>query len=164
MDAAPRQTVTPVASDHAAVPVPPPLIYAAGLLAGMAAERVSPSPDLPKDLARPVGVLTMGAGAALIASSAGLFRRSGTSVMPVRPTTVLVGTGPYRFTRNPMYVGMACLHAGLALRMQATWSLVLLAPVLLTVDRVVIAREERYLERAFGDQYRRYRTRVRRWV
>lgn len=152
------------ATDHAAVPLPPPFVYAAGLVAGLMLERTVPSPNPPEAVARPAGIVATGAGVMLIASGAGFFRRHGTSVVPIKPTTALVDTGPYRFTRNPMYLGMACVQAGLSLRLQATWSLLLLAPVLVTIDRLVIAREERYLERKFGGEYRRYRARVRRWL
>ena len=85
-------------------------------------------------------------------------------MLPVRPTTALVTSGPYRLTRNPMYVGFALGHAGLALRRRSTWALLMLGPVLAAVDRIVIEREERYLERAFGDEYRRYARQVRRWL
>ncbi len=84
--------------------------------------------------------------------------------MPVRPTTSLVTSGPYRLTRNPMYVGYALGHAGLALRRRSTSALLTLAPVLALVDRLLIEREERYLERTFGEHYRAYACRVRRWL
>jgi protein-S-isoprenylcysteine O-methyltransferase Ste14 len=149
--------------DHAGVPVPPPLIYAAGFLTGLALERRRPLPRPPR-AARRAGVAVALLGAALPASGATLFRRSGTSVVPVRPATALVTAGPYRLTRNPMYVGFGLVHAGLALRRRSTWALLMLAPVLAVVDRVVIRREERYLERTFGEEYHSYAGRVRRWL
>ena len=92
------------------------------------------------------------------------FRVSGTSVIPVRPTTVIVMEGPYRFTRNPMYLGMLLLYVGVACWLGFLWPLVL-APVLVWLITVsVIGREERYLNRKFGDEYRQYQTRVRRWL
>jgi protein-S-isoprenylcysteine O-methyltransferase Ste14 len=151
------------ATDHAGVPVPPPLLYAGGFVAGMALERRRPLPAVPAAVARPLGAVLMLLGGALPASGATLFRRRGTSVLPVRPATALVTSGPYRLTRNPMYIGFALAHAGLALRRRSTWALLMLGPVLASVDRLVIAREERYLERAFGDDYRRYAERVGRW-
>ena len=85
-------------------------------------------------------------------------------MVPMKPTTALVTSGPYRVTRNPMYVGMAFLYAGLALSLGVIWALALLPAVLLMVDRLVIAREERYLEAKFGEEYRDYKRRVRRWL
>jgi protein-S-isoprenylcysteine O-methyltransferase Ste14 len=92
------------------------------------------------------------------------FRSARTSMVPMRPSTALVTSGPYRVTRNPMYVGMAFLYAGLALLLGVIWSLAFLPAVLLMVDRFVIAREERYLEARFGEEYRAYKGRVRRWL
>ncbi len=82
----------------------------------------------------------------------------------VAPSSALVTSGPYRFTRNPMYLGMASLYAGIALAFGLLWSLALLLVVLVVIDRGVIAREERYLERRFGDEYRLYKQQVRRWL
>ncbi len=149
--------------DHAGVPVPPPLLYAAGFLTGLALERRRPLPRPPR-AARSIGSGLALLGAAVPASGATLFRRRGTSVLPVRPTTALITSGPYRLTRNPMYVGFALAHAGLALRRRSTWALLMLGPVLAAVDRVAIQREERYLERTFGEEYRSYARRVRRWL
>ncbi len=151
------------ALDHAGVPVPPPLLYAAGALTGLALERVRPLPRPPLG-ARRIGSTLALLGVALPASGAALFRRGRTSVLPVRPTTALVTSGPYRLTRNPMYVGFGLIHAGLALRRRSTWALLMLGPVLVAVDRVVVQREERYLERTFGAEYRSYAQRVRRWL
>jgi protein-S-isoprenylcysteine O-methyltransferase Ste14 len=101
---------------------------------------------------------------ALTISSVGNFRRSRTSIVPIRPATALVTSGVYRFTRNPMYVGLAALTAALALFMNSWWPIVLLLPVLVVVRVFVIALEERYLERRFGAEYVGYMRRVRRWV
>jgi protein-S-isoprenylcysteine O-methyltransferase Ste14 len=95
------------------------------------------------------------------------FRRfwaSGTSVIPVKPTTALVTNGPYRFTRNPMYLGMLLLYTAVACWLEFVWPL-LLSPVLVwLLGAQVIKREERYLERKYGDEYRRYQMQVRRWL
>jgi len=111
-----------------------------------------------------LGWLLAGAGVALAASAIVLFRRAGTSPVPIQPTTALVAQGPYRFTRNPMYVGLAALYAGIALLVNSLWPLVLLPVVLIAIRWWVIAREEAYLERKFGDAYRAYTRRVRRWL
>jgi protein-S-isoprenylcysteine O-methyltransferase Ste14 len=144
--------------------VPPPLYYIAGFAAGVALELVFPI-DRP-----PVALVLIGAaiGVALWLALDGAamlrFRRAGTSIAPANPTTALVTSGPYRFTRNPMYLGMACLYVALALALGVIWALVALPAVLVAVDRLVIAREEPYLEARFGDEYRAYKRRVRRWL
>src|SRR5207247_4526818 len=109
-----------------------------------------------------LGWVFAGAGVGLAASAIVLFRRAGTSPVPIQPTTALVVRGPYRFTRNPMYVGLAALYAGVTLLINSLWPLPLLPVVLGVIRWAVIAREEAYLERKFGDAYRAYTTRVRR--
>jgi protein-S-isoprenylcysteine O-methyltransferase Ste14 len=96
--------------------------------------------------------------------AAGLFRRLGTHVPPSQPTTLIATTGPYRWTRNPMYLGMALIYAGLAIGFDGPIALALLPLVLIAIQTQVIAREERYLEAKFGDDYRRYKAEVRRWL
>jgi protein-S-isoprenylcysteine O-methyltransferase Ste14 len=151
-------------TEHAGVHVPPPLIYVAGLLAGFGLQAVRPLPTVPPAAGRIAGLLGTGAWLALAGPSIQRFRRARTSIVPIRPTTALVTSGPYRYTRNPMYVGLTALYAGVAAWRDNPWALLLLPAVLTTVDRYVIAREERYLEGAFGDEYRRYRSRVPRWL
>lgn len=92
------------------------------------------------------------------------FRRAATPISPLRPSRQLVVSGPYRFSRNPDYVGQALLYVGVALVLNALWVLLAAFPALLLVRYGVIAREERYLETLFGEDYRRYRQRVRRWL
>jgi protein-S-isoprenylcysteine O-methyltransferase Ste14 len=151
-------------SDVAGVPLPPPLIYVAGLAAGGVVEliRSTTGPPWPISVAILVaGVLTF------MAVAGGAVRRqrhAGTTENPFKPTTALVFDGPYRFTRNPMYLGMAAVYVGLAFVLGLMWAFVFLPLVLLTVDRLVIAREERYLERKFGEEYVAYKGRVRRWI
>lgn len=150
--------------DSAGVPVPPPLIYVAGFLLGVAIELAVPVGSLPAVVEIPAGAIGIVVWLLLDGAAMVRFRDAETSMVPVRPTTALVTSGPYRFTRNPMYVGMAFLYAGLAFLLGLVWPLALLPAVLLAVDRIVIAREERYLEAKFGADYRDYRARVRRWL
>jgi protein-S-isoprenylcysteine O-methyltransferase Ste14 len=84
-------------------------------------------------------------------------------VNPYQPTTAIVTEGPYRFTRNPIYLSLAVLYAGLAVMANALWSLLLLA-VMLIIHYAVILPEERYLEQKFGEEYRSYKAKVRRWL
>ena len=144
--------------------VPPPLYYLAGLIAGLALELAFPI-DGPPAWARMAAAAAGAAGFLLTgARAAGLFKRRVTPIIPFKPTTSLVTDGPYRFTRNPMYIGMACLYVAIATATGLIWALVLLPLVLVVVDRVVIAREEPYLERLFGGEYLDYKRRVRRWL
>jgi protein-S-isoprenylcysteine O-methyltransferase Ste14 len=153
-----------VSSDHSGVVVPPPAIYVAFFLVGVGLQRYVPVPRLPIGTGRDLGAVLVLLWLVLTTWSFARFWTSGTSVIPVRPTTALVIEGPYRFTRNPMYLGMLLLYTGVACWFGMVWPL-LLAPVLTWVIGVsVIGREERYLTRKFGDEYRRYQLRVRRWL
>jgi protein-S-isoprenylcysteine O-methyltransferase Ste14 len=150
-------------TDHAGVAVPPPLIYIAFLLVGVVLQRYVPLPGLPVTIARVLGAAFIVPALILSIWSIGRFRASRTSIVPIRPATALVITGPYRVTRNPMYLGLLLLYCGIACWFGLVWSL-MLAPVLVWVISVfVIGREERYLTRKFGVDYRRYQTHVRRW-
>ena len=150
--------------DTAGVVAPPPLIYLAGLGLGFLLEALLPSAEIPGALRWPLGVLLVIAGAALALSFIRAFARQRTAVEPWKPTTALVTTGPYRVTRNPGYLGMALTYAGIAVLASALWPFATLLPTLLVIDRGVIAREERYLERKFGAEYTDYKGRVRRWI
>jgi protein-S-isoprenylcysteine O-methyltransferase Ste14 len=81
-----------------------------------------------------------------------------------RPVTALVSVGPYQFTRNPIYIGLVLVYFGLSIILTSLWALLLLIPVLIILQRYVIAREETYLEKKFGEAYRNYKERVPRWL
>lgn len=150
--------------DHANVKIPAPLIYVAGLILGLVLERRLPVVALPRALSQAAALACLAVWIGLMAWSVGSFWRNRTSLIPIKPATALVVSGPYRFTRNPMYVSLACLYLALALWFNIFWALILLPIVIVVVRYYVIAREERYLERKFGDAYVQYRARVRRWV
>jgi len=154
-----------VEQDSAGVRFPPPFVYLGALLLGLTAERFVTLRSFSIDwrLLAVTGVLLFVAGAVLMVAAAGLFRRLGTNAPPSRPTTLIVTTGPYRWTRNPMYLAMTLIYTSLAIGLDSPIALALLPMVLLTIRTQVIAREERYLEAKFGDEYRRYKTEVRRW-
>ena len=141
---------------------PPPLLFAGPWLVGFLLDRLLPLPRLPLVL-RLVGLPLTAAGVALIAWFFVTMRRAGTPVDPREAPTALVQSGPFRFTRNPAYIGWTLLYLGLTLLAGGRWALVLLPAVLFAVDRGVIQREERYLEKQFGADYREYLGRVRRW-
>ena len=151
-------------TDSAGVKVPPPLIYMLGLLVGVGIEQLVPTPNLPGPVALAAAGVGIAASLYLDGGATRNFLRAGTRMEPWKPSSVLVTTGPYRFTRNPMYVGMACLYLGASLAFGYLWSAALLPVVLLVIDRAVIAREERYLTRRFGEPYLKYREQVRRWL
>jgi protein-S-isoprenylcysteine O-methyltransferase Ste14 len=142
---------------------PPPLIYLVPLGLGLLLQWWRPVPLLPERLALPVGVAFLLLG--LVALPAlRQFIRAGTHPEPWKPTTALVTGGPYRFTRNPMYLGFTLIYIGIACWVNTAWPVVLLPLVLLVMHYGVILREEAYLERKFGEEYRAFRGRVRRWL
>lgn len=146
---------------------PPPFVFVAGFLLGFALDRWV-WPFRFGDGARPVfvpgGWLLIVVGLGLMLWAMATFRRARTSLLPFRPASAMVTSGPYRFTRNPMYVGFTLLYLGLSLLMGLAWPLVMLPLVLVALTVLVIRREERYLEDAFGGEYGAYRSRVRRWL
>jgi protein-S-isoprenylcysteine O-methyltransferase Ste14 len=151
-------------SDIAGVVAPPPAIYGGAFVAGLGLNALLPSPRIPTRVAWPVGLLLLTGGGFLGGSFIAEFRRAHTPVDVRRPTTSLVTTGPYRITRNPAYLGLALTYAGIATLARTPWAVVTLVPALVVMDRMVIAREERYLERRFGKDYLRYKSRTRRWL
>lgn len=150
--------------DNPGVVAPPPLIYGGALAAGLLADRLRPAPFPARAVARPLGWLLLGSGLLLGGSGIGALRNAGTNVDPYKPTTAFVAGGPYRFTRNPLYLSLTLVYAGVALLANTLWAPALLPGVLAAIQRGVIEREERYLERKFGAEYLRYKARVRRWV
>jgi len=150
--------------DNAGVHVPPPLIYFAAFAGGALLRRTVPLP-IGGGLARVILAWALAAASVGLAASGVIsFWRRHTSVVPIQPATTLVVAGPYRFTRNPMYVGLALLTAATGLWLNTWWVFVLLVPAVLATDRFVIAREEAYLRRRFGAEYEVYTRRVRRWL
>jgi protein-S-isoprenylcysteine O-methyltransferase Ste14 len=148
---------------------PPPFLPAAAFLGGLALERwVYRLPIAGGDRTR--GFLSV-AGAALAALGLLLagwsmltFARARTAIVPMFPATRLVMSGPYRLSRNPMYVGLTALHVGLALLLDMAWPIILLPAALTALYALVIRREEAYLSTAFGETYRAYTGTVRRWL
>jgi len=151
--------------DNAGVITWPPAIYAIPLAIGIIAHLIYSVNFLPEGwLWRLLGALLIGVGIFLALWAERTMHNAGTNVNPYKPTTAIVTVGPYRFTRNPMYLSMALCYLGVASLMNALWPLLLLLVSLSLINYGVIAREERYLEKKFGDEYVRYKSRVRRWV
>ncbi len=158
--------MTPDTNDTSGVRFPPPFIAAGVFVVAYAVHRFAPLPlaPVPGATQRIVGWGLVAVAVLVSASAVFLFRRAGTTPNPTRPTTALVVRGPYRFTRNPMYVGFALLYIGVTLLVNSTWPFVFFPVMITLLDRLVIAREEAYLEEKFGDAYRSYKARVRRWI
>jgi protein-S-isoprenylcysteine O-methyltransferase Ste14 len=150
-------------SDNPGVRIPPPLLYAAAVVGGWWLDSHWPLPIGGGPWRAVVAWVLVVAWAVSAASSIGLFWRQHTSMLPFRPATALVITGPYKVTRNPMYVALALLVGAFALFLNTWWPVMLLFPTLLAVQHFVIVPEERYLRRRFGAEYDAYARRVRRW-
>ncbi|MFA4893853.1 isoprenylcysteine carboxylmethyltransferase family protein [Brevundimonas sp.] len=164
--------------DTPGVIAPPPLIYLGFVLAGWGLAELGARPEaveaglgwlaagfgLDMPVRRGLALTLIVGGLLFDGMAAGLFRRRGTAVEPWKPTTALIIEGPYRFSRNPIYVGFAVTYVGLAIAMNSWIALILLVPCLFVVDRFVIQREERYLAAKFGPTYEAYRQKVRRWL
>lgn len=142
----------------------PPLVYLVSIALGAALQFIKPLPFVPADLAIPAGAALVVIAVALFAWSVLTFKKAGTPVPGNQPTTTIVGTGPYRFSRNPIYVAFSLLQLGIAVGMNSAWLLVTLAAAVALMHFVVIRREEDYLERKFGAQYPDYKRAVRRWL
>ena len=151
-------------ANHAGVHIPPPLLFIPPLLLAWLLQTIIPLPLLPTGAARLLAGLLFIVGVGLCVWSIALFRRSKTSLVPVKPSTTLVLDGPYRFTRNPMYLGLLCLYLAAALWLNLIWALVIAPLVIVMIQRIVIVKEERYLEQRFGEAYYQYRSQVRRWI
>lgn len=148
--------------DVPGVIAPPPLIYLGGLVAGFLLDRFLPVAAL---AGQPLaGAALAVLGVILMALGIREFKRVKTEYLPYKPTTRIISSGPFRFTRNPLYLAMAFIYAGLAIGLGSIWALVLFIPVLATIRYGVIAREEQYLERKFGAEYLGYKNGVRRWI
>ena len=150
--------------DNPGVIAPPPLIYAGALAIGLLANRPYPIAFLPRGLSRVLGWPLIVGG--LVIGTLGFreMQRAGTNVDPREPTTAIVTRGPYQFTRNPLYLSMTLIYAGITALANTLPAALLLPAVLAVMRRGVIVREERYLERKFGDEYLGYKARVQRWI
>jgi protein-S-isoprenylcysteine O-methyltransferase Ste14 len=151
-------------SDNAGVRIPPPVFYAAAVVVGLLFDGVHSLPIAPAGIRITVAGVLIAAWLYLMIGSIQLFWRQRTSIVPIRPSTALVVSGPYRVTRNPMYVGLGLLTAALGFILNTWWPIVVLLPTLVAVDHFVIQREEAYLRRRFGGEYDTYTRQVRRWL
>jgi protein-S-isoprenylcysteine O-methyltransferase Ste14 len=159
-----RPAMSNVNSDAPNVRIIPPLVYLAGLAVGLLASLWVPTKLFPSGAAWAVGAVLVLCGAASAGSAFVRFKGAGTTVRPDRAASSLIVAGPYKITRNPMYLGLALVYLGIAVAEQSVWALILLPIVLLVIQRRAIEPEEAFLERRFGADYVRYKASVRRWL
>ena len=145
--------------------VPPPLVFLGALMIGVALNIALPLPILTDGrIGDVLGLLSTLGSAALAFWALRTMLRAGEQPDPGAPTRKIVREGPFARTRNPIYLSFALFDLGVALLMNNLWIILVLVPLMLYVDRGIIRREERYLERQFGDEYLEYKRRVRRWL
>jgi protein-S-isoprenylcysteine O-methyltransferase Ste14 len=154
--------------DTSNVAIRPPVLFLIALAIGLLADRWVLPMDLVPGLGwwprQWLGGVIILAGVAAVVDCARRFRRAGTAVQTSHPTSLIVDVGLYRYSRNPIYLGLSAVHLGVAVADNNAWLPILLVPVLLILRYGVVAREEAYLERKFGPVYLAYKTRVRRWL
>lgn len=142
----------------------PPILYAGGLLLAFGLDWLWPLPFIPGRAGDWIGGLLVALGLSVAAWAIVTLARAGTNIPTHKPSTAVVTRGPYRFSRNPIYVGLTAVMAGIAFLANSAWVLVLSVPTLLVLHHGVILREERYLEAKFGADYRSYKSATRRWL
>lgn len=142
----------------------PPVYFLVALMLMAFFHHVAPAAQLLVAPYRYAGIVLMALAIALVVWAALLFRRAGTGIVPFSPATVLVTAGPYRYTRNPMYLGLAGTLLGAAVLMGSMTPFVVIPAFMALIADRFIAGEEAMLERSFGRQYLEYKSRVRRWL
>ena len=145
----------------------PPLILAAALAIAVLLEWLLPLGLLPPPLSfwpSLIGATIAGIGGVFAVAGIAAFRRAGTNIEPFKPALVLVDAGPYRISRNPMYLGLMALHLAVTLIASLDWGLLTLIGLALVLHHGVVMREEAYLSRKFGQPYKDFLARTRRWI
>jgi protein-S-isoprenylcysteine O-methyltransferase Ste14 len=150
--------------DNPGIRIPPPLIYLAPLVSGLLLDRRFHVSFLPGSVARILRWPLLSGGVLLAVWFRQTMRDADAPIRTDKPVPSLATSGPFRYTRNPGYLSLAMIYAGLAVRSNALWAILPLPAVLLVIQREVIGREECYLERTFGEEYLHYKTSVRRWI
>jgi len=150
--------------DKADIIAIPPLIYAAGLLLGLFIHFIYRIKFLPQTISMWVGILLISVSIPIALSAVRALARAKTTFDVRKSTTAVVTDGTFRFSRNPMYLSLTLLYFGIASLINSLWIAIFVLPVIVVIQLGVIEPEERYLERKFGDEYLRYKSRVRRWI
>lgn len=144
--------------------VRPPLLYVVSIALGAMLQFAVPLRFVPGTVNVALGACLVVLAIAVFTSSVAKFRAAGTPVPARRPTTAIVRTGPYRISRNPIYLAFSVLQLGIAIWANSLWLLATLVVAVSVINFMVIPREERYLEHKFGAEYRHYKADVRRWL
>jgi protein-S-isoprenylcysteine O-methyltransferase Ste14 len=144
--------------------VRPPLVYAGSIALGLALHLLWPARLVPPSVSTPLGAVVTVLAIAVFVSAVRTMRAAGTAIPSNRPTTTIVRAGPYRFSRNPIYLAFSLLQLGLSLWVNSLALLITLIPAVALMWVVVIPREERYLEARFPSEYLPYKASVRRWL
>src|SRR3954453_2088294 len=155
---------TEPSQDNPGVVVLPPVLYGGAFLVVVLLQWAWPLMIVRHAIALCLGFILVLASLSLAIWGRKTMHGAGTNISPLKPATSLVASGPYRFTRNPLYVAMTLLYLGLTLLLDSLWGVFLLVPVLFILHFGVVRREERYLEVKFGEPYRAYQSRVRRYL
>ncbi len=142
----------------------PPLVYVPFLAMGIVLDFLFPLPLLPNRVQYLVGFAVFAVSGLIMPFVLLEFRKARTNFDPRKPTTAIITTGPYRFSRNPSYLVLTLLCVGIGIAADSIWILGLLIPAIIVMHYGVIVREEQYLENKFGEEYLRYRRSVRRWL
>ena len=161
-----RDSQMPVrlATDSARVIAPAPVLYAVAFLVGLVAEFVLPTAPLPRVVELWLGAVIILISIPIVVSAVRALARGRTAFDASKPTTRIVTDGAFRYSRNPTYLSLTLLYVGLAFVVGSFWVLLMVVPAVAVTHWGVVLREERYLESKFGEEYRRYAQRVRRWV
>lgn len=161
----PSDQAIPQSSSIPGVVAPPPILYLGFLIAGLAVTPVFPLPvPLPSWFGGLLGMVLLLAGGLFARWSFVVMKRAGTSASPRQTSAALVTAGPFSHSRNPIYVSMTLLYAGISLVVNSAWPLLVMPGLMWVMQRGVILREERYLKQQFGESYVAYCVRVPRWL
>ena len=155
---------TVTTSDNPGVAILPPVLYGGAFVAVLVLQWIWPLTIVRQPIAFWLGLVLSVLALVLGAWGRRTMHGARTNISPLKPAVSLVTTGPFRFSRNPLYVAITLLYVGFTMLLNSWWGVLLLAPVLMALHWGVVRREERYLERKFGEEYDRYRSRVRRYV
>lgn len=150
--------------DKAGVIMFPPLLYLLVLLTGILLSYCFPYQLIKSDIALPLGIVIAATGITTLLFAATLFRKKKNPVNPSGSTKLIISSGIYQYTRNPMYLSLTLIYTGISIITNSWFSFIFLFPLLIVVQKGIIEREEKYLTRKFGNDYLAYKEKVRRWI
>lgn len=151
-------------SDNAGVIAIPPIIYVIGILLGLLIHYLHPIRLLPELASVPLAVLLLLVSIPIALAAVWAMNRAKTTIDVRKSTTAIATDGIFQFSRNPMYLSLTLLYLAIAAWVNSVWIVLLVIPVLVVMYQGVIKREEHYLEKKFGDEYLKYKSKVRRWI